>query len=160
MVTLRDFRKTQDSGSGQSLRGNQRGRNPKRRQSPPAGQSRPSGNPPGHIQRRRSSSRGESLRRANLLSATWAPIMSARCEKHLPLGCCGPGKLPEKRKFPKVVRRGCKRSFGTPRARGLLHWCEMGLHRCKRGFGWCRRLLGDLCSLGPKGVRKTFCTLP
>ena len=46
--------------------------------------------------------------------------------------------------------------FWTPRARGLLHWCQMGLHRCKRGFGWCKRLLGDLCSLGPKESKRPF----
>ena len=27
------------------------------------------------------------------------------------LGCCGPGKLPQKGKSPKVIRGGCKRSF-------------------------------------------------
>ena len=47
-----------------------------------------------------------------------------------------------------------------PASKRPLHWCEMGSHQCKRGFGWCTRLLGDLCSLNPKGVRKTFCTLP
>ena len=31
----------------------------------------------------------------------------------------------------------------------LLHWCKRELHRCKTGLR-CKRLLGDLCSLGPK----------
>ena len=43
-----------------------------------------------------------------------------------------------------MVRRGCNEP------KSLLHWCKMGLHRCERGFGWCTRLLGDLCSLGSK----------
>ena len=29
-----------------------------------------------------------------------------------------------------VVRRGVQKVFLTPQARGLLHWCEMGLHQC------------------------------
>ena len=36
----------------------------------------------------------------------------------------------------------------------------MGLHRCKRGFGWCKRLLGDLCSLGPKESKGPFAPSP
>ena len=35
----------------------------------------------------------------------WVPLI-------LGLGSCGPGKLTEKGKFPKVLRGGCKRSFG------------------------------------------------
>ena len=42
----------------------------------------------------------------------------------LQLGSCGPGKLTEKGKFPKVLRGGCKRSFGPREQRSpksLLH---------------------------------------
>ena len=69
------------------------------------------------------------------------------------LGSCGPGKLTEKGKFPKVLRGGCKRCFGPREQRStksLLHHPKLLLHRCKLGFGWCKRLFGDLCSLGPK----------
>ena len=69
---------------------------------------------------------------------------------------CGPGKLTEKGKFQKVLRGGCKRSFGPREQRSpkslfhhpklLLHRRKMGLHRCKR-----------LCA---PWVQKTFCTLP
>ena len=31
-----------------------------------------------------------------------------------------------------------------------MHRCRLGLHRCKTVFRWCKRLLGDLCSLSPK----------
>ena len=71
------------------------------------------------------------------------------------LGSCGPGKLTEKGKFPKVLRGGCKRSFGPREQRSpksLLHRCNPILHRCKSSFGWCKRLFGDLCSLGPKDL--------
>ena len=50
--------------------------------------------------------------------------------------------------------------FWTSRARGLLRWCEVGLHRCKRGFGWCKRLLDDLCSLGPKESKRPCAPSP
>ena len=72
------------------------------------------------------------------------------------LGSCGPGKLTEKGEFPKVLRGGCKRSFGPREQRspkGLLHRCNPILHRCKSSFGgWCKRPFGDLCSLGPKDL--------
>ena len=42
--------------------------------------------------------------------------------------------------------------FWTQRAKRLLHRCNPISHRCKRGFGWCKRLLGDFCSLGPKDL--------
>ena len=71
------------------------------------------------------------------------------------LGSRGPGKLTEKGKLPKVLRGGCKRSFGPREQRSpksLLHHPKLLLHRCKMGFGWCKRLFGDLCSLGPKDL--------
>ena len=71
------------------------------------------------------------------------------------LGSHGLGKLPEKRKSPKVVRGGCKRSFGPREQKSpksllhhpnpLLHRREMGLHRCRRRFA--------------RWVQKTCCTL-
>ena len=42
----------------------------------------------------------------------------------LPLACCGSGKWPDSGKSPRVVRRGCKRSFGTREQKsqkGLSH---------------------------------------
>ena len=65
---------------------------------------------------------------------------------------CDPGCLlqgPQTSQVPKVVRRGCKKVFWTQSAKVFLHWCKRELHRCKTGFR-CKRLLGDLCSLGPK----------
>ena len=73
----------------------------------------------------------------------------------LGLGSCGPGKLTEKGEFPKVLRGGWKRSFGPREQRSpksLLHRCNPILHRCKSSFRWCKRLFGDLCSLGPKDL--------
>ena len=53
--------------------------------------------------------------------------------------------------------RVLRRSFLTPRARGLLHWCEMRVSPVlKEGLGGSNRLLENLCSLGPKGSKKTF----
>ena len=40
--------------------------------------------------------------------------------------------------------------FWTQGAKVLLHWCKRELHRCQTGFGWCKKLLGDLCPLGPR----------
>ena len=73
----------------------------------------------------------------------------------LDLGSCGPGKLTEKGKFPKVLRGGCKRSFGPKEQRSPKSFCTT--QNCFRtgakwGFGWCKRLFGDLCSLGPKDL--------
>ena len=71
------------------------------------------------------------------------------------LGSCGPGKFTEKGKFPKVLRGGCKRSFGPREQRSpksLLHHPKLLLHQCQMRFGWCKRLFGDLCSLGPKDL--------
>ena len=49
------------------------------------------------------------------------------------LGSHGLGKLSSDQKTLALVRNG-------------LHWC-------KRGFGWCIRLLGELCSLVPEDLR-------
>ena len=64
-------------------------------------------------------------------------------------------EIDRKGKIPKVLRGGCKRSFGPREQRSpksLLHHPKPILHRCKSGFGWCKRLFGDLCSLGPKDL--------
>ena len=37
--------------------------------------------------------------------------------------------------------------FWTQGTKHLLYWCKIGLHLYKIGFGRCKRLLGDLCSL-------------
>ena len=71
------------------------------------------------------------------------------------LGRCGPGKLTETGKFPKVLRGGCKRSFGPREQRSpksLLHHPKLlFLHRCQMGvLGG--GLFGDLCSLRPKDL--------
>ena len=56
----------------------------------------------------------------------------------------------QKWKFPKSGQERVQKVFWTQGAKVFLHWCKKGLHRCITGFGWCKRLLGDLCSLGPK----------
>ena len=71
------------------------------------------------------------------------------------LECCGSGKWPDSGKSPKVVRRGCKRSFGTREQKfqkGLLHHQNLVLLRCNPAFNRCKR---DLARLHPKA----FCTL-
>ena len=67
---------------------------------------------------------------------------SERCPKHpavlkiiRDLGCCGPGKLPEKRKFPKVDRRGCKRSFGPCEQEASCTGAKWGCTGAKEGLG-------------------------
>ena len=73
----------------------------------------------------------------------------------LTLGCCGSGKWPDSGKSPKVVRRGCKRSFGAREQKsqkGLLHHQNLVLHQCNPAFHGCKR---DLARLRPKA----FCTL-
>ena len=62
---------------------------------------------------------------------------------------------PDSGKPPKVVRRGCKRSFGAREQKsqkGLLHHQNLVLHRCNPAFHRCKR---DLARLHPKA----FCTL-
>ena len=56
---------------------------------------------------------------------------------------------PKPQKCPKWLGEGAK-GLLDPGSKVRLHWRKRGLHRCKTGFGWCKRLLGDLCSLGPK----------
>ena len=36
--------------------------------------------------------------------------------------------------FPKVVRRGCKRSFGPEGTKSMLHWCNLGFLLVQKGF--------------------------
>ena len=50
-------------------------------------------------------------------------------------------------KSPKVVRKGCKRSV-EPRERKAS--CTGATW--KQGCTWCKRLLGDLCAVGPKDL--------
>ena len=82
----------------------------------------------------------------------------SRSRKGLQFGCCEPGNLPKKGKFPKVVRGGCKMSFWLfgPREqrspKSLLHHPNPLLHRCNPISHQCKRPLA-------RGVQKTFCTL-
>ena len=62
-----------------------------------------------------------------------------------------------------MLRGGCKRSFGPREQRSpksLLHHPNPISHRCKSSFGWCKRLFGDLCSLGPDPPLSTFGNFP
>ena len=75
---------------------------------------------------------------------------------------CDPGCLlqgPETTKVPKVVKERVQKVFWTQGAKVLLLWCKRELHRCKTGFRWCKRLLGDLCSLGPKHLLHPLLTI-
>ena len=56
---------------------------------------------------------------------------------------------PKPQKCPKWLGEGAK-GLLDPGSKVLLHWCKRELHRCKTGFRWCKRRLGDLWSLGPK----------
>ena len=84
--------------------------------------------------------------------------LATRCEYvpfrdpllNLPLGSCGPGKLPENWKFLKVVRRGCKRSFGPRKQDAPV----------QKRVWVVQKTLGRPLLPGPKRVKKTFCTLP
>ena len=51
------------------------------------------------------------------------------------LGSCGPGKLPEKLNVPKVVRRGCKRSFGPREQEASCTGAKWGCTSAKEGLG-------------------------
>ena len=50
----------------------------------------------------------------------------------------------------KWLGEGAKSVFGPRAPNSSCTGAKKGLHRCKTGFGWCKRLLGDLCSLAPK----------
>ena len=69
-------------------------------------------------------------------------------------------RAPETKNSQKVVRRGCKRSFGprAPMASGT--GAKRELHLCKTRFWchWCKRHLGDLWSLGPKQLLRPLLT--
>ena len=76
------------------------------------------------------------------------------------LGSCGPGNLTEKGKFPKVLRGGCKRSFGPREQRSpksLLHHPKPHFAPVQNG------VLGgakDFSETFAPWLQKTFCTLP
>ena len=66
---------------------------------------------------------------------------------------CDPKVLlqgPETSKVPQVVKRGCKRSFGPKAPKSSCTGAEESCTCAKQGFGGAKRLLRDLCSLGPK----------
>ena len=53
-----------------------------------------------------------------------------------------PGRGVENRKSPKVVRRGCKRSFGPRERKASCTGATWGLHRCKTGLHMVQETLG------------------
>ena len=69
------------------------------------------------------------------------------------LGCCGPGKLPEKRKLPKVVRRGCKTSLG-PREQEALALVQNGVAPVQKRVWVVQKTLGRPLLAGPEGSQK------
>ena len=78
------------------------------------------------------------------------------------LGCCGLGKLAEKRKFPKVVRRGCKRSFG-PREQVLEASCtgaKWGCTGAKEGLGGAKDSWETFAPWAQKESKRPFAPSP
>ena len=65
----------------------------------------------------------------------WGTSREGNFRWSLGLGSCGPGKLPEKWKFPKVVRRGCKRSFGPREQEASCTVAKWGCTGAKEGLG-------------------------
>ena len=68
---------------------------------------------------------------------------------------CDPKVLlqrPGKWKIPKSGWERVQKVLWAKGAKGHLRWRKRELHRCKIGFRWCKRLLGDLCSLGSKNL--------
>ena len=75
--------------------------------------------------------------------------------KTLRLQSEGSGREPENGKFPKVVRRGCKRWFELREQKSpksLLHHPKPVLHRCNPILHWCNPIFAPW-------AQKTFCTL-
>ena len=68
----------------------------------------------------------------------------------------GPGKLPEKGKSPKVLRRGCKRSFGPSVQKASCTVAKWGCTGAKEVFGDAK----DSWETFAHRVQNTFCTLP
>ena len=64
-------------------------------------------------------------------------------------------KLPGKGEFKKKMLGEGATGLSDPASINplqVLHWCKVGLHRCKKGFWVVQRLLGDLCLLSPKDL--------
>ena len=53
---------------------------------------------------------------------------------------------------PKVLRRGCKRSFGPSAPKASCTGAKESCSGAKQGCTWCKRLLRDLCAVGPKDL--------
>ena len=70
---------------------------------------------------------------------------------------CYRGAKPQK--CPKWLGEGAKGPFGPREPKSSCTGAERELHRCKTGFRWCKRLLGDLCSLGPKHLLHPLLTV-
>ena len=51
-----------------------------------------------------------------------------------------------------MVRRGCKGSFEPRNRKASCTGAAWGCTGAKQGCTWCKRLLGDLCGVGPKDI--------
>ena len=67
------------------------------------------------------------------------------------LGSHGPGKLARKGKFAKVFMEGAT-GLLDPASKKPLAPERNGVALVQKRVRWCKRLLGDLCRLGPKDV--------
>ena len=55
-------------------------------------------------------------------------------------------------KSPGVARRGRKRSFEPRERKASCTDATWGCNGANQGCTWCKRLLGDLCGVGPKDL--------
>ena len=69
------------------------------------------------------------------------------------------GNCPKSESSRKWLER-VQKVFWTPRARGLLHWCEMGLHRCKEGLGGAKDSWETFAPKAQKSQKRPFAPSP
>ena len=82
-------------------------------------------------------------------------LVRAGPQNPLSLQPCKPERLGEGSKMgksPKVVRIGCKRSFKPMERKASCTGSTPGCTGAKQVCTWCKRLLGDLCAVGPKDL--------
>ena len=73
---------------------------------------------------------------------------------------CGPGKLPEKRKFPKVVMRGCKRSFGPREQEASCTGAKWVCTGAKEGLGGAKDSWETFAPWAQKESKRPFAPSP
>ena len=61
-----------------------------------------------------------------------------------------PGRGVEKYKSSESGWERMQKAYWANGAKRFLYWRKLALRRCKASLEWCKRLLGDLCSLGSR----------